>query len=232
MGLIDRDFALTSGERVVTLKIDEIPPDHLARYAFARQALSDLPGPLLGADIFCGGGYGTHLLAQGLPCFMLGIDGSAESIARASQTYVDLNVMFAHKFFPFALPADHFDFIVSMESIEHVENGALFFGLMVHALKPGGRLIISAPNSSVVDLSKNPYRWHYKHYTVEEMLELGQQHGMALISWQGADCTIVGADGKVVATNSQSPRSGALREGYIGDTQTYYFKKPLRGLTC
>ncbi|MBB6573988.1 class I SAM-dependent methyltransferase [Xanthomonas arboricola] len=227
MGLIDRDFALDSGERVIALKIDDIPPDHMARYEFARQSLIDLPGPLLGADIFCGGGYGTHLLAQGLPCFIIGIDGSGESIARASQTYVDLNLMFAHKFFPFALPAEHFDFIVSMESIEHVENGALFFGLMVYALKPGGRLIISAPNASVIDLARNPYAWHYKHFTVNEILELGRQHQLTLISWHGADCTIVDASGKVVATNHHSPLSGTLREGQLGDTQTYYFQKPL-----
>lgn len=227
MGLIDRNFALESGERVVALKFDDIPPDHMARYEFACQSLSDLKGPLMGADIFCGGGYGTHLLAQRLPCFILGIDGSGESILRASQTYVDLNVMFAQKFFPFALPPGHFDFIVSMESIEHVENGALFFNLLVHALKPGGRLIISAPNSSVVDLAKNPYAWHYKHFTVEEILELGRQHGLELISWHGADCTIVGEDGKVVAGNYYSPASGRLKEGHIGDTQTYYFHKPL-----
>jgi len=226
MGLFDRDFGLDSGERVSALHIDAIPPDHVARYAFAGEVLSDLPGPLIGADIFCGSGYGTHMLAQSLPCFIHGIDGSAESINQANCSYVDLNVLFSQKFFPFSLPANHFDFIVSLESIEHVEQGEAFFGLLVHALKPGGRLIISAPNSEVVDLIKNPYDWHYKHYTVEEFLSLGEQYGLTLMTWLGADCTLIAPGGKVVAGNHYSPHDGALAEGHIGSTQTFYFQKP------
>jgi len=227
MGLLDQNFALESGERVTTLQRDDIPPDHWARYEFAWKMLADLEGPLIGADIFCGVGYGTHLLAQRLPCFITGIDGSMGSIVKASETYIDFNVLFSQKLFPFSLPAHHFDFIVSMESIEHVENGPLFFQLLVHALKPGGRLIISAPNSSVVDLQKNPYAWHYKHFTVEEMLSLGEAHGLVLKSWVGADCTVINEAGKVVSGNHHSPLSGTVKEQYVGDTQTYYFHKPL-----
>lgn len=80
MGLLDRDFRLDSGERLTALHPDALPPDAIARYEFAREVLADLPGPLLGADIFCGNGYGTHLLAQSLPCFMHGIDGSASPL--------------------------------------------------------------------------------------------------------------------------------------------------------
>lgn len=227
MGLLERDFGLASGERITALKVDDIPPECMARYGFACQVLDDLQGPLVGADIFCGTGYGTHLLAQRLPCFILGIDGSLEAIAHASQAYVDINVLFSHKFFPFSLPENHFDFIVSIESIEHVENSELFFGLLVRALKPGGRLVVSAPNSAVVDLKKNPYPWHYRHFTVNEILNFGTHHGLELVSWLGADCTIVNKEGKVVAGNYYSPVSGVLKEGHVGDTQTYYFKKPL-----
>lgn len=227
MGLFDRDFTLASGERVVELQIDRLPPDAVARYMFACEVLADLPGPLIGADIFCGNGYGTHLLAQSLPCFIQGIDGSAESIDLANRSYVDLNVLYSQKFFPFSLPANHFDFIVSVESVEHVEQGEAFFGLMVHALKPGGRLIISAPNSQVVDQAKNPNPWHYKHYTVQEVLHLGEQHGLTLMTWLGANCTLINPNGVVVSGNDYSPHSGALVAGRIGDTQTYYFQKPV-----
>lgn len=225
MGLLDRDFTLNSGERVSAQRYDHIPPDHIARYEYAAQALEHLPGPLIGADIFCGGGYGTHILAQRLPCFIMGIDGSGEAISRASQTYVDLNVLYAQKFFPFSLPADHFDFIVSMESIEHVEHGARLFHLFVHALKPGGHLIISAPNTDVIEVEKNPYHWHYRHYTVDEMLAMAAGQGLELINWYGADCTVVNSVGKVVAANHFSPHSGQLREQRVGDTQTYHFQK-------
>jgi len=225
MGLLDRDFSFSSGERVVALSYDAIPPDHLARYEFACEVLSQAEGPLIGADVFCGVGYGTHLLAQNLPCFILGIDGSGESINRASQTYVDFNVLFSQKFFPFTLPENNFDFIVSMESIEHVEDSEAFFRMLVAALKPHGDLIVSAPNSDVVDLKKNPYPWHYRHFTVEEFITFGEKYNLELISWRGAGCTVINPAGKVVAGNYYSPLSGALKEGFVGDTQTYNIKK-------
>lgn len=228
MSLQDHNFQLSSGERVTTIALDDIPPDHMARYEFAVDCLSDMPSPsntLIGADIFCGVGYGTHLLARHLPCFILGIDGSSEAIARAAQHYADLNLLFSHKFFPFYLPPSHFDFIVSMESIEHVENGELLLRVFAQALKPGGRLIISAPNSEVVDLTKNPYPWHYRHYRKDEIVALGENCDLEHIRCMGADCTIIASSGKVVAGNYHSPVSSRLRENYSGDTLTHLFIK-------
>lgn len=227
MSLIDRDFKLNSGERVTAVAIDDIPPDHWARYEFARDCLIEMNAtrPLIGADIFCGAGYGTQFLAQTLPCHILGIDGSAEAIERASRQYANLNLFFSHKFFPFSLPPEHFDFIVSMESIEHVEDGELFFNVLEQALKPGGRLIISAPNSEVVDLGKNPYAWHYRHYTRQEIENMGRNARLRHIKCVGAECTVIDASGKVVSGNYFSPKSGALRQDHAGDTLTHLFVK-------
>lgn len=230
MSFLDKDFSLASGERVSNIAFDDIPPDHWARYSYACDAVAALAvgsRTLVGADIFCGSGYGTHLIAQRIPCFLLGIDGSAESIAEASSRFVDLNILFSHKFFPFSIPAEHFDFIVSMESIEHVENGDQFFGLLAQAIKPGGRLIISAPNRRVIDLANNPYQWHYKHYIDNEIQALGTSCGLNLLECLGADCTIVNAEGKVIAGNYFSPTAGKLRADHQGDTLTYLFERPL-----
>lgn len=232
MGLLDHNFQLASGERVTAIAIDNIPPDHLARYEFAAECLKDMQpetenAPLIGADIFCGSGYGAHMLAQRLPCFLLGIDGSSEAIQRASQHYTDFNLLFSHKFFPFTLPPRHFDFIVSMESLEHVENGDLFFKVLSQSIKPGGRLIISAPNSEVIDLAKNPYPWHYRHFTKQEIMDMGKKYGLVHQVCMGAECTVVDkSTGKVVAGNHYSPTSGKLRQDYPGDTLTHFFKKP------
>lgn len=231
MSFLDKDFSLASGERVSNIALDDIPPDHWARYSYACDAIAPLAArassALVGADIFCGSGYGAHLIAQRVPCFLLGIDGSAESIAEAASRFVDLNLLFSHKFFPFSLPAAHFDFIVSMESIEHVENGDQFFGLLAQAIKPGGRLVISAPNRRVIDLANNPYQWHYKHYINEEIKALGESCGLHLLEFLGADCTIVNGEGKVIAGNYFSPVAGTLQLGHQGDTLTYLFERPL-----
>ncbi len=228
MSLLDHNFQLASGERVIATSLDNIPPDHMARYEFAVDCLQEMPcasGTLIGADIFCGSGYGAHLLAQRLPCFLLGIDGSSEAIARAALHYGDLNLLFSHKFFPFYLPPHHFDFIVSMESIEHVENGELLLRVFAQALKPEGRLVISAPNSEVVDLAKNPYPWHHRHYRRQEIVDLGERNGLEHLRCMGADCTIIDTTGKVVAGNYHSPVSGQLRADHSGDTLTHIFIK-------
>lgn len=225
MSLADRDFTFASGERVIATALDDIPPDHYERYKFAVECLQDMKGPLTGADIFCGVGYGTRLLAESLPCFLLAVDGSGETIAKATQIYKNLNLMFCHKVFPFTLPSESFDFIVSMESIEHVEDGEWFFEVLAGAIKPGGRMVISAPNSKQVDLAKNPYKWHYRHYTNEEIVALGRKHGFEHIASMGADCTVVNDEGRVVSGNYYSPYSGTLKAGHPGDTLTHYFKK-------
>jgi SAM-dependent methyltransferase len=231
MGFLEKDFSLDSGERVAAIAVDDIPPDHWARYAYACDSIEPLVARshnvLTGADIFCGSGYGAHMLAQRLPCFLLGVDGSAESIAEAASRFVDLNLFFSHKFFPFSLPTSHFDFIVSIESIEHVENGDQFFSLLAQSIKPGGRLILSAPNRRVIELEKNPYQWHYKHYINEEIQQLGESNGLCLLECLGADCTIVNSEGRVIAGNYYSPTAGQLRESHQGDTLTYLFERPL-----
>lgn len=138
MPIAQHDFALNSGERIATLAVDDIHPDHWERYHYALRHLQELPGPLVGADVFCGSGYGTFMLAQKLPGFMFGIDGSADAVRQAVDHYAAMNLLYSHKMFPFALPAGLFDFIVSMESVEHVEDGELFFNMLARAVKPGG----------------------------------------------------------------------------------------------
>jgi len=227
MQLAQHNFALHSGERISTLAIDNIHPDHWERYYFAVEHLRPLGVGLVGADVFCGAGYGTQLLAQKLPCFMLGIDGSAEAVRQASEHYTSMNILFSQKLFPFALPAEHFDFIVSMESLEHVEDGELFFFMMAKALKPGGRLVVSCPNSDVFDLQKNPYQWHFRHYTPTEMLELGKSAGLVSIIWAGASCLLTNPDGTVVSSNFYSMVDSRLRVHHAGSTITHVFEKPV-----
>jgi cyclopropane fatty-acyl-phospholipid synthase-like methyltransferase len=229
MGFLEKDFSLASGERVANIAFDDIPPDHWARYEYACEAIWPLvelkEKMLIGADIFCGSGYGAHMLAQKLPCFLTAIDGSAEAISEAATRFVNMNLFFSHKFFPFSLPTEHFDFIVSIESIEHIENGEQFFSLLAQSIKVGGRLIISAPNRRIIELEKNPYHWHYKHYIDEEISQLGKLNGLKMLQCMGADCTIVNSEGKVIAGNYYSPTAGKLREAYQGDTLTYLFEK-------
>ena len=74
-----KDFSLHSGERLATIDPPVIYPDHLARDQFVCDDMKQRGYDLFGADIFCGAGYGTNLLAETLDGTVLGIDGSAEA---------------------------------------------------------------------------------------------------------------------------------------------------------
>ena len=58
------------------------------------------------------------------------------------------------------------DFVVTFQVIEHIQNDTLFVSEIYRVLKPGGKLILTTPNSNM-SLSRNP--WHVREYTVDQM---------------------------------------------------------------
>src|SRR5687768_8372438 len=65
-----------------------------------------------------------------------GIDGSKDAVRLAEECFRTPRAMFSVGYFPFELPTAAFDFIVSLESVEHVSDSAGFLSCIVQALKP------------------------------------------------------------------------------------------------
>jgi 2-polyprenyl-3-methyl-5-hydroxy-6-metoxy-1,4-benzoquinol methylase len=130
---------------------------HLERYHYAGRHL--LPGRV--ADIACGVGYGSYLLAteyaQGVSGIMA-VDIDTASIDYARRHY-------AHPLIDFIV-SDASDFngvqplhnIVSLETIEHIPQPGQFIRHMSKQLVPGGRFIVSVPVTPSMDA--NPYHLH------------------------------------------------------------------------
>jgi SAM-dependent methyltransferase len=171
-----KDYSLKSGERYASLDLNLIGGDHLWRYQYIANRMAEEKRSLFGADIFCGAGYGAMLMSQQLNASILAIDGSAEAIDTANKKLNAPNVIFAAKLFPFELPEETFDFIASLESMEHVKDFETFFWTLAKSLKTGGRLFISAPNENVWPYTD--YFWHYKHFTPDEVRELAEKYGL------------------------------------------------------
>lgn len=114
---------------------------HLQRYLFA---LERVRGRVL--DVACGVGYGSFLLGAGTNVVQ-GVDLSAEAIAEARAEHTRPNVAF-HLGALDTLPTDTplFDAAVSLETIEHVPDPRAFLDEVRRRLKPGGLLVVSAPN--------------------------------------------------------------------------------------
>lgn len=217
-----KDYSLKSGERYTSLDLNLIGGDHLWRYQYVARRMAEQNRNLFGADIFCGAGYGAMLMSQQLNATILAIDGSAEAIEIANKKLNAPNVIFAAKLFPFELPEAAFDFIASLESMEHVKDFETFFWTLSKALKQGGRLFISAPNENVMPYQG--YIWHHKHFRPNEVRELAEKNGLEEIAAYSTTCQVY-KDGVARLYYPYQLDSNRPFELDAGDTLFFEFEK-------
>ncbi len=145
---------------------------HLARYRFAARFAQR--GRLL--DLACGVGYGTRLLLDAAPGLeeAVGIDVAEEAIAYARSHYACPRTRFACSDALRFQDERGFDTIVSLETIEHVEDPVALIRHLVGLLRPGGVLVGSVPTTPSVDL--NPH--HRSDWTERSFEALGAAQGL------------------------------------------------------
>lgn len=71
------------------------------------------------------------------------------------------------------LPSEHYDCIVAVEVLEHVENDEAFVAEVERVMKDDGKFIMTTPNGEAVP-NNNPD--HKRHYTRQELIALLQRH--------------------------------------------------------
>src|SRR5581483_6778597 len=76
------------------------------------------------------------------------IDIDAESFALKDERVHFVRHDLAH---PLPFPDAHFDYVFSIEGIEHLESPWTFARELCRVLKPGGRLFLTTPNTFSVD---------------------------------------------------------------------------------
>ena len=141
---ISRLVSITAnGERVTHLYPNDCYYAHLSIYRFAMQFCRD--GIVL--DAGCGAGYGAAYLANHGAKFVHGIDISTSAIAfnrfhfrRSNLKYAKMDVQAISN-----LKLDHFDLIVSSNTLEHIPDVPAFFRKACRLLKPDGILLIAVP---------------------------------------------------------------------------------------
>ena len=180
VSLFERDFRLHSGERQTAKDYEDIRADHRNRYEWAE---THLPERGCGLDIFCGNGYGTWKLAVNR--FVIGFDASEEAIEFAQKHFQIGGAVFQRRLYPFGIPVGCFDFVVSLESIEHIEDGLGFFKALAASLKPGVRFFFSVPCEYVLPLEITGNHFHHKHYSVPEIEQMLKEVDLTLVDWAG-----------------------------------------------
>ena len=133
------------------------------RCLFAYVAASEMVKDNI-IELGSGEGYGIQLLAP-LAKHYLAVDKFDTDFSGHA------NVEFRKKLLPsLAGIADNsFDFAVTFQVIEHIQDDKAFIKEIHRVLKPGGKLLLSTPNR-LMSLTRNP--WHIREYTADELKQV------------------------------------------------------------
>ena len=186
---------------------------HLQRYHYAGQWL--LPGTV--ADLACGSGYGSYLLATEYGNQLdqiIAIDNSPVAIDYCKKFYSHKKITYELNDVFDIRPTVVINTIVSLETIEHLTEPARFVRQLASILAKGGRFIASAPVTPSMDA--NPY--HHSDFTIKSFKNLFTAAGLiemdSLIQIQRYRAFTM--------ISKKEGRGHDLRRGLA----TYYFKNP------
>lgn len=124
-------------------------------------------------EIGCGWGRGLELLTKAADHYT-GIDKNDELIAALSAeypnaTFISANIPPLRTRTGEPIPDNTFDYIVTFQVIEHIENDDLFIKEAHRVLKPGGKLLLTTVNKTF-SLTRNP--WHVREYYADGLKAL------------------------------------------------------------
>jgi ubiquinone/menaquinone biosynthesis C-methylase UbiE len=123
-------------------------------------------------EIGCGTGRGVAVLAPSISNYT-GVDKNEPLMTKLALEYP--NFKFIDMFLPplKGLADNSFDYIVTFQVIEHIEDDNEFIKEANRVLKPGGKLILTTVNRKY-SLSRNP--WHVREYLASELKNLILKH--------------------------------------------------------
>ena len=157
------DAAINTIERIIPEQVN--PSDitgkatldlHLKRYQFAAKYAKH--GRIL--DIACGVGYGTYFLTENGKDIVqaVGVDISGDAIEYAKSNYANQRIIFQEHDAMTFTDEKGFDFIVSVETLEHIPDPNNLVKRLYGMLRLGGIIIASVPTTPSIDV--NPYHLH------------------------------------------------------------------------
>lgn len=140
--------------------------EHIDRYNFAVPYVHNK----MVADVACGSGYGSHLLASKGAKKVMGIDCDKKTIQYAKNRYPRRNITYkVRDANDLPLASASISVFVSFETIEHIKKPREFLNEAKKVLKRSGLLIISTPNKKY-SIGDNPF--HFREYDLKEFSQI------------------------------------------------------------
>ena len=123
-------------------------------------------------ELGCGAGRGMELVASVADDYT-GIDKNTQLLEMLSKQYPTFKFL-ERNIPPFdRIPDNTFDYVITFQVIEHIEDDEFFLREINRVLKKGGKAILTTPNIKL-SLTRNP--WHVREYTGEELRSLLAKH--------------------------------------------------------
>lgn len=117
-------------------------------------------------EIGTGSGYGIKIISPKASKYVTLDKFDNEYVKEMVKTYE--NVSFTKMEVPplKGIPDNSFDYVITFQVIEHIEDDKAFVTEIHRVLKKGGKLIVTTPNIKMT-LTRNP--WHIREYTINEL---------------------------------------------------------------
>lgn len=169
---------------------------HVGRYQWAVLALAEKK-PRVVVDIACGAGYGSLMIARGLPdARVIGVDYDARAAEYAKNIYRSPNLFYTQgditTWKSNGQPMERCDTIVSFDTIEHLPHREIALMRMADALTDDGWLLFSTPCGHQDTQLLPPWEHHKIEYSHVDLFALLSRFFRRVT--QPQDCDFPAAD--------------------------------------
>lgn len=143
------------------------------RYAVARNALTALHLPAGSRILEIGSGGSTFAASLQHDGYDVTIaDNDPRALRMAAEKGIHhIIALDGPNDFKNSIPANYFDVIVALEVFEHIEDDTAIMNELSHALRPGGRLILTVPAHQWLYGKEDAAAGHCRRYSKHHLTE-------------------------------------------------------------